>query len=377
MSGANTKRNSNGTGGKIFFFIVGMIVGSSFETLVSFKSQAGLASIQEKITELQEVVEKAPPEPVAMAVTRREEVTNLQCDEFNVPNFVDLGKKKGTDKVQAFLQIDGCLKDESKCFFPKMERETCRPWGHFYNTMYQQKLPRFSNPNEKFQFLEIGYYNGKGYDTYDAFYEGVPGAELHSMEISCIEEGPRSEGKWPWGNFAEKNKRYKTLLKKKLLHCGDASNVKWLHETWNTHMHREDAPPLKVVIDDASHIAQHMATSVFFWLPRIEPGGFMIVEDIQPINDANRFRTDFMPQLMSDLHFCGDPKHSKDEACFPQLYPYIQSIHCEMHICVIERNDKPAQPKLSVEESKLPPNALDLNQCYSFAHKFGRLDKGR
>ena len=69
-----------------------MIVGSSFETLVSFKSQAGLASIQEKITELQEVVEKAPPEPVTMAVTRREEVTNLQCDEFNVPNFVDLGQ---------------------------------------------------------------------------------------------------------------------------------------------------------------------------------------------------------------------------------------------------------------------------------------------
>jgi hypothetical protein len=217
-------------------------------------------------------------------------------------------------------------------------------------------------------------YNGKGFDAYTEFFSDVKGAELHSMEISCLEEGPREEGKWPWGNFAAKNKRYQSLLDQKRLHCGDASDVAWLDKVWRTDMHRPDAPPLKIVVDDASHLSDHMAQSFFFWFPRIEPGGFLVIEDIQPIQDANRFRTDFLPQIMSDLHFCGDPKESKDEACFPTLHPLLHSIHCEMHICIFERNQKPAIPDFSLELSKSPPNALDLNKCYSFAHKFGRTD---
>jgi hypothetical protein len=210
-------------------------------------------------------------------------------------------------------------------------------------------------------------FQGSGYDAYSKFFANVKGAELHSMEISCIEEGPTSEGKWPWGNFASKNKNYESLLKKNLLHCGDANNVAWLDEIYTTKMHRADAPPLRIVVEDASHISTHMATSVFYWFPRIEPGGFMVIEDVQPISDSNLFRTQFMPQIMSDLHFCGDPAF-KDEACFPTLYPLLQSIHCEMHICVMERNQKPAMPNLSLELSKAPPNALDLNQCYTFAN---------
>jgi hypothetical protein len=87
----------------------------------------------------------------------------------------------------------------------------------------------------------------------------------------------------------------------------------------------------------------------------------MIVEDIQPIEKANLFRTQFLPQIMADVHFCGDPKEKKDEACFPQLYPLLQSVHCEMHICVFERNDRPALPNLSIEDSKPPLNALDMS----------------
>ena len=60
----------------------------------------------------------------------------------------------------------------------------------------------------------------------------------------------------------------------------------------------------------------------------------------------------------------------KIKACFPQLYPLLQSIHCEMHICVLERNDIPAV-NLSIEESKPPPNALDMSQCFTFANVFG------
>jgi hypothetical protein len=131
------------------------------------------------------------------------------------------------------------------------------------------------------------------------------------------------------------------------------------------------SPPLKVVIDDGSHLAKHMIYSVFFWFPRIEPGGILIIEDIQPISEANLFRTQFLPQIMADLHFCGDPMQGKDEACFPQLYPLLQSVHCEMHICVFERNDAPARSNLSIEDSKPPPNALNMTQCYTFANGFG------
>ena len=65
-----------------------------------------------------------------------------------------------------------------------------------------------------------------------------------------------------------------------------------------------------------------------------------------------------------DLHFCGDPNQASDELCFPTLYPLLASIHCELHICIFERSDNPAK-ELSLKESSLPENALDLMQCKS------------
>lgn len=127
-------------------------------------------------------------------------------------------------------------------------------------------------------------------------------------------------------------------------------------------MKRPDAPPLKVVVEDASHISQHMATSLFFWFPRIEPGGILVVEDVQPIQEANRFRTHVLPQVMKDLHFCGDPAGLKDRECFPTIWPLLQGIHCELHICVFERNEMPAI-EYGREHSLPPAHALDAEQC--------------
>jgi len=311
---------------------------------------------------------------------RRKQIfsSNSSFQVEHEPSFFELARQTGTDKVKGVAYLPSCLEDDSTCTRPSCEREKCRPWGHFYHTMYQQKLSKFLNSDEDFLLLEIGYNLGFGYDTYRNFFAGVPGAEFHTIEISCIEEGPREEGKWPWGNFAKENKEYQSLLDKKRLHCGDASDVEWLHRIWNEHMYRqkpnnslESSPPLKIVVDDGSHLAKHMIYSIFFWFPRIEPGGILIIEDTQPIDEANLLRTQFLPQIMADLHFCGDPNQHKDEPCFPQLYPLLQSIHCEMHICVLERNERPAIPYLSIEESKPPPNALNMTQCYTFANVFG------
>jgi hypothetical protein len=169
----------------------------------------------------------------------------------------------------------------------------------------------------------------------------------------------------PWGNFPESNPRYKQYLDENRLHCGDGSDVNFLMEVWKNEMKVPGAPPLKIVVDDASHEAAHMAQTVMFWLPQIEPGGVLFVEDIQPTGVANPFATQFLPQVMKDLHYCGNKdKPTEDEACFPTLLGMIQSIHCEMHICVFERNQAPAK-ELSVEESSLPANALDMTKCKS------------
>jgi len=39
---------------------------------------------------------------------------------------------------------------------------------------------------------------------------------------------------------------------------------------------------------------------------------------------------------------CGDPAQPPDAPCFPTLQPLLGSIHCELHVCVFERNDQPA-----------------------------------
>jgi hypothetical protein len=276
-------------------------------------------------------------------------------------DFYSIGMKTSTDKVAALARLEGCLNDETdktvynpSCPRPGCQRVKCIPWGHYYQTIYQSRMGKYSKMSaEPFQFLEIGFFNGAGADTYREFF---PRAEVHSLEIACLPEGPAAEGKWPWGNFAAKHKDYETLRQTNRLHCGDASDVTFLDKVWNTHMKRPDAPPLTIVVDDGSHLAAHMAQSVFYWFPKIQPGGLMVVEDVQPIMEANWFRTRFLPKMMSDLHFCGDPKQPNDTIHFPTIQPLLASIHCEMHICVFGRNDEPAV-ELSLELSTTPADS--------------------
>ena len=63
-------------------------------------------------------------------------------------------------------------------------------------------------------------------------------------------------------------------------------------------MKRPDAPPLQIVVDDGSHLSDQMTTSRFFWLPHIEPGGILIMKDIQPTIYSNKFWTHMLPQVI-------------------------------------------------------------------------------
>ena len=268
-------------------------------------------------------------------------------------DFYSIGMTTETDKVAAKSFLEACLNDDSQCARGGCQRVKCRPWGHYYQTIYQSRLGKYSKMSaDPFQFLEIGFFKGFGTRTFRTFF---PKGEVHSLEIACLPEGPRAEGKWPWGNFAANDKDYTMLRNTHRLHCGDANNVTFLDEVYTTHMKRPNSPPLTIVVEDGSHLAQHMVQSMFFWFPRIQPGGLLVVEDIQPIDEANWFRTRFLPKMMLDLHFCGDPQQKNDTVYFPTLQPLLASIHCEMHICIFERNEEPAM-ELSLELSKTPSN---------------------
>ena len=81
-------------------------------------------------------------------------------------NFYLLGLKTKTDKVTAPGRLPDCLKNDAICTRPSCVRPECRPWGHHYDTIYQQRLGPYSRDDtDPFQFLEIGFFNGAGYDT--------------------------------------------------------------------------------------------------------------------------------------------------------------------------------------------------------------------
>ena len=319
------------------------------------RSSQGISIGDDETKERSDCVENPNPSP-------RTELT----EESTQQDFREVALKTGTDKVAGYSGLEECLKDPNKCVanMKDVMREECRPWGHFYDTIYNRWLKPYSAlDSERIQFLEIGHFKGNGFTAYSSY---LPTAELHSMEISCLPVGPRSEGKWPeeWGNFAKTNPNYEALRAANRLHCGDASQYEFLKETWEKYMKREDAPPLKVVVDDGAHLAEQMAMSLFFWIPRIEPGGILVMEDIQPTGVANPFRTHILPQVVKDLHWCGS-EEVQDSLCFPSIQPFIHAVHCEMHICVFVRNSKPSTEP-SKENSITPANAFTNAQTCLF-----------
>ena len=67
-------------------------------------------------------------------------------------NFYEIAMKTSTDKVRGPLSAPGdCAHKE------------CKPQGHHYDTLYQQRLGPYSRDDtEPFTFVEVGFYNGNG-----------------------------------------------------------------------------------------------------------------------------------------------------------------------------------------------------------------------
>mmetsp|Transcript_25077 Transcript_25077/g.54681 ORF Transcript_25077/g.54681 Transcript_25077/m.54681 type:complete len:369 (-) Transcript_25077:89-1195(-) len=355
-----------GSGNKplgLFRSIFAFLAGVSVTVLVTEQRST---TVKDTSTSYQEEVAVTNQVVQASASSRDEDdassTTRSTTFDKSFPDFFSIGQTTGTDKVRGDVLLPACRNDTQQCRFPEAVNPACRISGHFYHTLYNKWLRPYAQPDSgPMTFLEIGFYRGSGYDAYSAYLKSNPAAVLHSMEISCIEAGPRAEGKWPWGNFASRHARYEELISQQLLHCGDAADYTFLRQTWKTHLQTKKAP-LRVVVDDAAHLAHHMATSLFFWFPRIAPGGILVVEDIEPLSAANDFLLYVLPKVLKDLHYCGRDSNLKEKICFPTIQPLLKSVHCEMHICVFERNSEPSWEP-SREESLPPKDVLKASEC--------------
>jgi hypothetical protein len=102
-------------------------------------------------------------------------------------SFYHLGLQMSTDKVLGPTLLPKCL-ETGDCHYKNSQREECRPWGHWYHTLYQQSIGKYSlNSTRPFQFLEIGFHKGYSYEIYRSFFPSS--AELHSVELTCAPKG--------------------------------------------------------------------------------------------------------------------------------------------------------------------------------------------
>jgi len=100
-------------------------------------------------------------------------------------DFKEIATATGTDKVAGYQFLPSCLDNRESCTRPKCEREVCRPWGHFYDTMYTKYLEKYTIPNSPpIQFLEIGYYTGKGFEAYTKYLNNDEYTSLNTLFLS-------------------------------------------------------------------------------------------------------------------------------------------------------------------------------------------------
>jgi len=111
---------------------------------------------------------RSEPEPVQLYAPAKAKEKEGRKGELN---FFDIGITTGTDKVLGEKNLPLCLKDDKACGQPQQVRDECRPFGHFYHTMYQQTIGTYSlDDAAPFQFLEVGFFHGNGYDMTGNFF---------------------------------------------------------------------------------------------------------------------------------------------------------------------------------------------------------------
>mmetsp|Transcript_12452 Transcript_12452/g.34570 ORF Transcript_12452/g.34570 Transcript_12452/m.34570 type:complete len:399 (-) Transcript_12452:78-1274(-) len=284
-------------------------------------------------------------------------------------SFLEIASKRGSHKVLATTLLEACRRNQTgrpcpaERSMPSTQQQAqnplCRVNGNYYDSMYQRWLGHWSREGtDSFLLINVGVSPGDGLNVFREF---LPAAEVHGVYSSCpsCDDTPFSSP-----SLSPCKKPFSFYHLGRVAHCIDVRDTTQLQFVWRTEANHH-VSPLKVVVDDGEHkSSMQMAQSIFFWFPRLEPGGMLFLENIQ---ENTRIRRHFLPQLAQDVHWCGDYSSQNGDApkpCFPTIQPLLKSFHCELHICVLERNHVASSIAEQDISASLPPsNALNSSLC--------------
>ena len=105
-------------------------------------------------------------------------------------------------------------------------------------------------------------------------------------------------------------------------------------------------PPLDIVVDDGSHISEHIITAFRTLFPRLSDGGLYVIEDLQTSywpgwNGGRRDRSDpatstgFLKMLLDGLHHQDQP----DGACaaLSGIERHVRAVHLYRNLAVVQK----------------------------------------
>lgn len=134
---------------------------------------------------------------------------------------------------------------------------------------------------------------------------------------------------------------------------GDQNDPEFLDELGRT------AGPFDVIVDDGSHINEHVLTSFRYLFPHVRAGGFYVIEDLQTSywpsyggsKDGSSLTTiEMLKSIIDGLHNEVIPSNDKD--LFSREYQNVGSVHIYSTMAIIEKTygvERPIGPFLSVE----------------------------
>lgn len=220
---------------------------------------------------------------------------------------------------------------------------SCQVDGHLFDSVYQKWLgPLSTSDTDPFTFLQVAGLPNNGFEALGRF---LPQALKQGVFFDC-------NVPFSWTDMSALVNDHDLRRYHCVQNLTDVAHMTSLFETdMQTH-------PFRVAVDDGSHqSASTMAAIMTQFFPRLEPGGLLFLE--QP---TRQFRQHVLPQLLHDVNWCSE-EHDQRPPCFPNVQPWLKGVHCELNICVLERNRQPAATRTTPRGMLPPANALNAPQC--------------
>jgi cephalosporin hydroxylase len=140
---------------------------------------------------------------------------------------------------------------------------------HGYTEIYDQYIPEAG----KYKLLEIGIYHG---DSLRMWEEYNPELEIHALDID------ENINRW----IQQPNPYH--------IYIGDQTNPSMIDEI------AKKGGPFDFIIDDGSHVGQHITASFKMLWQHLKPGGYYFIEDLHA-GHANRQETiKIITEFLSD-----------------------------------------------------------------------------